>query len=118
MEYLSEWPVKPQTAKADCSIHLPEDSTSRDPTAAGGPAAKRRKQEETSTAVFQLESPSHDLTQEELSIARSGPSTLADTHLARWWKLKLRTRATSEIERKVPPSNNPNTLLYHIARYT
>ncbi len=123
VEYLTEWPVSSKRAHAS----IPESSRSEDGTSiggeqlAGGPSTKRRKHE---TAGL-VETWSCALGGEELSLTRSDPSVLAGSLLARWWKLKLRTQARVEqsgssgmsgMDKKVPSSNNPNTLLYHIAR--
>lgn len=120
VEYLSEWPVEPRSGREGPSHG---DSTSEVLT--GGPAAKRPKREIPATQLPKA-SVSCDLGQKELTLACSDPSALAGSLLARWWKLKLRTRADTRqidsrsqmsIDEGVPASSNPNTLLYHIARY-
>ena len=115
VEYLSEWPPRREGEQSEEGEWMSDGSR--------GSSAKRAKLEHSCTPGGAKLGPLPAqaqclLERREDELLSSSPSASTATLLARWWKMRLRqdSRAREEYTTIPSLSQNPNTLLHHIAK--
>ena len=116
VEYLSEWPPRKEEGEQSEDREWMSGSSR-------GSSVKRAKLDHSCTpgkAKLEpiLAQAQCQLERREGELLSSSPSASTATLLARWWKMRLRRASHSREKYTTIPSSsqNPNTLLHHIAK--
>ena len=116
VEYLTEWPPNPPKEGSLADKKEDESASIGEQQWVEEFLDQRLSAKRPRLGVQDARAAGVGLEQKERSLAQSGPSLLAGTLLAQWWKMKCRYGAVQEIVEGVSNSTNPNTQLFHIAR--
>ena len=106
-EYITEWPP----AVVRLGTHLGKKGQEDE----GEMGTKRPRVDGEDTPEAKTTPFSESLPSEMLHLVQTSPSTKADTLLAQWWKQLVKKGRETLLD---VTSNNPNTKLFHISRYT